>query len=122
MNKDLTTLTAGERLWLWRRQEGLTGHEAAAFLGVGRGLYWEAEAGRRPLPTGVRTPSPGRPSVEDLLALARRRAGWGLLGTARKAKITHPTLLAWERTGAQNLLIWWENRGFTFVRTFGYNP
>lgn len=112
MNKDLTTHTPGERLWLWRKQENVTGHEAAANLGVGRNAFWDAEKGRRALPAQV--PRIRALTLPLLLQLARKRAGWGLAGTARRLKVTHPTLLDWEREGLPELQAWWERRGFIF--------
>lgn len=111
-DKDLSRLGQGERLWVWRKQEGLTGHEAAARLGVGRGLFWEAEAGRRELP--VAYPSIGRPGLPLLLRLARKRSGIGLVELAYRLSTTHPTLLLREREGDHGLRAWWEGRGWTF--------
>lgn len=114
MSKDLTDLDQGGRLWLWRRHEGLTGHRAAAALGMGRNAYWEAEDGRRALEFPV--PSIGKPPLPLLLQLARKRSGLGLAGTASRLGITHPTLLKRERAGDGEIRSFWEKRGFTFVR------
>jgi len=111
INKDLTTWTPGERLWLWRRARGLTGRQAAARLGLGRNAFWAMEGGQRP---PVPKANGVAPNLPLLLQLARRRAGAGLRGTAARLGVTHPTLLAMERAGAPRLQEWWEKRGFVF--------
>ena len=113
---DLRTRTPGEKLWLTRRAAGKTSYEAAALAGVGRNVYREAERDERtpatPFKTGFRTIP--RPSLALLLALARRRSGLGLAGTASRTKTTPPTLLARDRAGDPLLVLFWKLRGFRF--------
>jgi hypothetical protein len=120
--KALYARAPGEELWLRRRLAGLTGPQAAKALGIGRTALWEAEArgkGARQL-LGLAKLLWGKPpGLPDLLALARRRQGWGLLGTAGRCKISHTTLLAAERRGDAWLAEFWSRRGFTFVRRQG---
>lgn len=110
--------TPGEELWVRRRANGLTGLETATFFGIGRTALWEAET----LGKGAEALAKPRfwarpPGLPELLALARRRQGWGLPGTARRCKVSHTTLLAAERRGDAWLVQFWEGRGFTFVRS-----
>lgn len=112
LDRDLTRRTPAEDLWLWRRKRGLTSTEAARALSVGRTFLWKAEHGFTEL---HRAPRPlSSPSLPLLLALARRRAGLGLRGTASAAGVSHQTLLRWEARGEEALRSWWERRGYRF--------
>src|ERR1700720_1199823 len=95
INKDLTDWTTAETLWLWRRGKILTQTQAAAALGVPAGRYQAAEAGRS---NGGAVDCP-EPSLGDLCALARRRRGLGLVGTARAARVSKITLISREMRG-----------------------
>lgn len=115
---DLGRLTAGERLWLARKAAGLTQVKAAKRAGVGENAYAGAE---KDLNAAVRGPVPGipavrRPTMAQMLALARRRSGLGLRGLAKAGSVTKVTVLAWERAGRPELVRFWEKRGFTFPR------
>lgn len=116
ITKDLSRRTPGEELWLARKAAGKTSCEAAALAGVGRNAYREAELDRNPGPapfkTGLRRVS--RPSLPALLALARRRSGFGLEGLVAHVRASRVTVLAWERAGEARLVSFWEGRGFRF--------
>ena len=115
--RDLCVRTSGEELWVLRRASGLTGLQAATFFGIGRTALWEAEAHGKGAEAMARPRFWARPpGLPQLLALARRRQGWGLAETARRCKISHMTLLKREKAGCPILKAFWENRGFTFVR------
>jgi hypothetical protein len=113
-SKDLRVRTPGEELWCRRRKASLTGPEAATRLGIGRTLLWLAEKDLASV-DGARGLA-GPPGLPQLLALARRRQGWGLLSTAQWVGVSHTTLLAWEKAGDRRLQKDWERKGFTFVR------
>lgn len=117
--RDLSARTPAEELWLWRRSKGLTQRQAAARLGVGRGRLSRAERDGVLEPPHAAWRPVSDPGTPALLALARRRSGLGLRGVADAAGISHRTLLAWERDGAEALVAWWERRGFTFARVPG---
>lgn len=112
VNYDLRTLTEGEKLWLWRHRLGLTQQLAADHYTVCKRYYVEAELGRRH--EKFLTARVGLLNVDEQMALARRRCGRGLLGTATLAGVCHVTLLARERAGDPRLLAFWEGRGFRF--------
>ena len=115
-DRDLTRRTHGEELWCRRRAAGLTSREAAEALGIGRTTLYleERKEGPRRLPLLARHWA--SPRLPELLALARRRSGWGMHGTAQRARVCHVTLLRMERSGSPDLRAFWEERGFTFVR------
>lgn len=115
---DLGARTAGERLWLARKAAGLTQVQAAKLAGVGENAYAGAEKG---LNASVRGPVPGipavrRPTLAQLLALARRRWGGGLAAVASEAGYCRVWFLAKERAGSRDLRMHWESLGFTFPR------
>ena len=114
-NRDLSTLTPGEKLWLARRRKGLSGAEAAARAGLGKNAWYDVEADRRPSP-GLRAAGfrAYRPTLPELLALARRRAGCGLDDFAAYLGTSRPTALAWERAGAAAVRNFWRAEGFRF--------
>lgn len=114
LNYNLTDLTSGERLWLTRRVRGWSQPEAARRFGVGRTALSLAENDREPLPIALRLTL--RVDVPALLALARRRYGYGLRGTAGIVGVSHRTLLAWERTADARLLQFWTYRKFVGFR------
>lgn len=111
MNKNLNQRTPGEELWLWRLRENLKQATAARKLNCGRTTYWKYETDR--LEWKWSKPW-SRPSVAALLSLARRRAGWGLYGTAARVGVSQVTLLEWEREAHPTLITWWLNRGWAF--------
>lgn len=96
-------LTPAERLWLWRRAQGLTQTRAAARLGVGRGTVSAAERG---LTAAPRVPVvAATPALR--LALHRRRSGLGLVGAAARLGVSGVTLLAMERRADPRLADFW---------------
>jgi len=116
--KDLRTRTPGERLWLARKGLGLSQVQAAALAGVGETAYGKAEKVLFGAPTPFKSPFPpiSKPSLPVLLALARRRSGLGLDGTAAALGVSKVTLLAWERDGGPGLKVFWERRGYVFPK------
>lgn len=117
MNYDLNVRTRGEELWLWRRSRGLTAATGAERVGVGRTTMWKMEADQMSAP--IQHPRWGlarvrRPPLCLLLALARRRAGLGLYRTAKRAGISHVSLLERERSGSPELVTFWKDWGFSF--------
>lgn len=116
ISNDLTVRTTGEELWLARKAAGLTSYEAAARAGVGRNAYRDAELDRNPgaggLKTGLR--KVGKPGLPALLALARRRAGYGLAEAAEWAQCSRVTFLRRERDGDPILKGYWAYLGFRF--------
>lgn len=108
MNKDLTSWSPAERLWLWQRAHGLTNAEAAASRKVSERQYWKQ--------VNELVEAEGVPKVKatdaQLCALARRRYGRGLAGTAKLAGCSHVTLLKREKKG--EMVVFWSRRGFTF--------
>lgn len=115
---DLGRRTPAERLWLARKAAGLTQVQAAQLAGVGENAYGDAEKGRS---AAVRGPVPGipgvrRPTLAQLLALARRRWGGGLAAVASEAGFCRVWYLAKERAGSRALKLHWEGLGFTFPR------
>lgn len=114
--KDLRKRTPGERLWLARKAAGLTQVEAAAREGVGETAYAQAEKDRFAGATPFKSPFPpvSKPALPALLALARRREGLGLDGTAAALGVSKVTLLAWEREGRLCVRSYWACKGFIF--------
>ena len=116
LDKCLKRYTDGERLWLWRRCAGHSQATAASILGVCRTTLWQAEAnGTGAVAAPPRRKWPCDPRLPELLALARRRAGWGAEGTAKRVGGSRITLALWEKQGDRRLREFWERRGFTFV-------
>ncbi len=115
-DKDLAILTPGELLRIARHRAGLTQRQAAARAGVGKTAWWEAEKGLAPAPTPreARLRAVRRPTLAELLDLARRRSGLGLNEAAGLAGTSRVTLLAMERAGDDGLRAFWEKRGFKF--------
>lgn len=117
--RELYVRTPAEELWCRRRKAGLTGPEAAEDMGIGRTALWSAEAGGQAAKHLARLAKliwREPPGLPELLALARRRQGWGLLGTSFKMGVSHTTLLKMEREGDKQLMILWESLGFSFTR------
>ena len=117
-NKDLTDWSIGEALWLLRQRLGLAQEDAARRIaGVCVDLYIHMEHDRRE-PSPKARVALGRPSgsapMTHLLRLARRRAGYGLRGTARRVKASHRTVLKWEEAADQRLVLFWVGRGYRF--------
>ncbi len=114
--RDLGKRTPGEELWCRRRWTGLTGLQAAEVLGVGRTALWLAEQDAGTAEAYLLRMRHAVIRLPQLLALARRRQGWGLLGTAKRVGVSHTTLLIREKAGDPGLMEFWVGEGFTFVR------
>lgn len=114
-DRDLTRLSRGEALWAWRTSLGLNQVQAGKRLGLGRHKVSALERGAawdRSLEPMLRNFTP---TLGTMLALARRRAGLGLVGTAAAFGVSAVTLLTWERRGNHCLVAYWRGRGFTFA-------
>jgi DNA-binding XRE family transcriptional regulator len=109
-NKKLRKWSPGERLWLWRRQLGITQETAAAMLGLTTKKYWEMELDLTRYVTKL--PSLYKMAPGDLCALARRRHGLGLRDTAKLFGISHTELLRRERHSDPRLIREWERHGY----------
>lgn len=112
LNRDLTKRTIGEELWIRRRWHGRTQAEAAKTYGVSERRYnlWETD---REAPTGWQVHKLV-PNHGDLCALARRRSGKDLRRLAKSMKVSHVTVLVWEKSGDGRLVELWKKRGYTF--------
>lgn len=114
MNKDLTVITAAERLWMCRQDKGLTQAWLADYLGVCLTYYQEAERGQRKVPGMWLT----RRVVRDWAPpanrwrLARRRSGLVMRQVTRMIGITKVWYLALERSGDQRVAAFWVTQGF----------
>lgn len=127
LNYDLTNLTTGEQLWLWRRrQESPTGrntgrgggwmsaNEAAAILGVQPDKYDLMERDVCDLPEDLLR-SWVVPSAGELCTIARRRSELTIAqACAELGGISKPTLHKWERTDHPELVDLWRRLGFVF--------
>jgi transcriptional regulator with XRE-family HTH domain len=130
---DLTALTAAERLFVWRhRQKTRSGRllgragsamsqaEAAAELGVSRGLYGKLENGLRSSLSAEEVESlatalePLNPTLGELCFLARRRSGELLTALEKEVGVSRPQFHELERAGAAVILRLWMFRGYRF--------
>ncbi|MDE2021160.1 MAG: hypothetical protein KGJ13_12560, partial [Patescibacteria group bacterium] len=125
---DLTCLTHGERLFLWRRAQrapvggtlgrdgaGLSRAEAAAAVGATLEDWDRCEIGavpnRRLLKLlGDQPP----PAVGELCRIARRRSGVPLAEIEATMGVARPTLHRMERVGYPRLIAYWQERGYRF--------
>lgn len=112
INRNLGKLSDGERLWFLRTKAGKSQRQAAMDYGTFEKRYWEMEVDQRPFPGEM--VSIIRLTPADKCALARRRAGLKLRGTARSFGVSHVTLLAWESSGDKRLIAHWRAQGFKF--------
>jgi DNA-binding XRE family transcriptional regulator len=99
MSKKQLVPTPVEKLRIYRRRLGLTQHQMAAKLEMGRGRYRTTEAGARELNKPCLTLAE---RVTDLLQhehlwLLRKRAGFSRAQLARKAKVSRWWLTQMER-------------------------
>jgi transcriptional regulator with XRE-family HTH domain len=106
---DLTLWTPGERLWLWRLDQGLSQRAAARRLKTSRTTLYQAEHDRAALPRQLR-----HPATRGWLLhrLARRRSGTSATALARALGVSRVTLNAWERADDPRLRAWWERQGY----------
>jgi hypothetical protein len=109
---DLTYLSPGERLFIWRRRNRFTQAEAAARYHIHRETWLRAEADATTLPNPPARALVLAPTLPEALRLARRRSGLGSREAATAASMSHPSLLAAERNGEEALVAFWHARGF----------
>lgn len=117
-NLNLKKLTAGESLWLWRTRQGWSQKAAARYLRLSRIPLVQMELDRRDLlpmsVLGTAMSGSTHISVGEMCRLARRRSGVDLRRVAKRAGVSHMTVLKWERTCNPRLRTYWRGRGFTF--------
>jgi len=112
--KNLRKRTDGERLWLYRRVNDLTQEEASALFAIPKTTYYRVEIGAAKWPLDFKVPGVNHYTLGDLCALARRRHGKGLHGTADLMGCTHVTLLARENKSDPDLVKAWRRLGYRF--------
>ena len=107
MPNQLGKLTAGERLLVARRREGLSQTQAARKHGVTRRVYGGWERDDRPGAPSVRV---GRLETHERCLLYRRRVGWTQERVARDLRCCRWWLNQMERGDApvDELLWYWE--------------
>ena len=130
---DLGTLTAAEKLFVWRhRRKSTSGRflgrngpamsqaEAAEHLGIGPGRYNNLENGLRTgLSAGdaerlIGALGPLAPTVGELCFLARRRSGHLLMTLERELGMSRPRFHELERAGDPAMVRFWAARGYRF--------
>jgi len=131
MKLDLTDLTPGEELWLWRRRQvspwgrtrsrigsGMSQEEAAARFGMTLQRYHDAEADRlaeRDIRTILAEIGVQREmTLAERTALARRRSRWPLKRTVDDLGMSRVTYLEREKAGHESIVQFWEGRGFDY--------
>lgn len=113
----LSSLTPGERLFIWRRRNGMTVVTAAEALGTTPHYYKQWENDRAPDAT-LAPPVALEPlSTGEACTIARRRAHWSIDQMKEKLKWSHVTQIRWEaepsRDKAKNPLYqWWQKKGW----------
>lgn len=122
MNKDMTQLTLGERLWIERHRLGETQAQAARRYGCARTTYLDAELDRRNrtmfwprtgTPHLLDAVLPRTATMAEALRLARRRR-WATMADAADAiGVSRATLLTWEKAGHMELVLYWERLGWS---------
>ena len=113
MNKDLSDLSAGERLRIWRWRRGWSQRRAADFFGVHRHTLLAAENDRSVLSApGAKRAYAAESTLATALRTARRRSGIDGRTVAKLAGVSHVTFLAAEAAGHGWLVEFWEARGF----------
>lgn len=134
MNKDLTTRTPSEELWLWRRRQmspsgrsrsrigsGMSQVEAAQVLNMAPQRYHDAEAARLPerdiraMLAELNNGEQQQPTTSELCALARRRAGWTLAQVQAQLGLSKVTFLERERAADPGIVEHWKLVGFQFA-------
>lgn len=122
---DLSHLTPGERLRLWRRRRvgergqlrGLSRAAAAERLGLDELALDRLERGRAA--PGALAQHPAIASISaatmgELCYIARLRSRTRLDDACREYGVTRPTYHEHERLSAATLMRFWEERGFRF--------
>lgn len=125
IDRDLSRLTPGEILYLWRKRKpsrsgrvfGRNGSsfsmaEAATELGVSPGEYSRGELDEAPL-AGITLPTI-EPTLPELCLIARRRSGLTLTDVERLLHVSRPILHRMEREGNSRVVQLWTARGFAF--------
>lgn len=110
-DKDLRTVTNGERLWIERRKLGRTQAERAERYGVCERIYSEVE---RDLRDDIKARRPTDCLIGVVCALARRRHGQPLLEVAARFGCSHVELLRRERDSDPRLVEAWRALGYVF--------
>lgn len=130
---DLRSLTAPERLVLWRyRQRATNGrlfgrsgssmsqNEAAAALNIPPKVYGRLEQGLATALTAnditamLAALGPLDPMMGELCFIARRRSGLTLPLLAEQLSISRPWVLSLEREADDRIIKYWEGAGYVF--------
>lgn len=133
MKNDLGDLTAGEKLWLWRRRQraasgsiqgrggGIASQrETAERLGLAPGSYLKLEGdGRARLSLGEALDVAAvvgdlEPTVAELCALARRRSRVTLARLQAELGLGRDGVLRAERAADAAVVELWRRRGYAF--------
>jgi hypothetical protein len=126
---DLTQVTRGERLFLWRMSQAssnptlgsaqMSQTEAADTLGLRIKVYQAAERDIGEPPRAVvafLARAWPQITTAQRCRLARHRSGLTLDAVAFAAgPMSRPTYLRYEGLGDPRLVAWWETRGFRFA-------
>lgn len=118
LNKDLSTASPGERLWLVRQNAGMTQREAADRHGCCLSIYQRYEQDKRE-PEYLVVPPPLH--IGLLCALARRRSGLTLNQVAEALGVSKVTVLTMERAGDSRLVNFWRRKKFLFPKKQFYS-
>ena len=107
-------LTKGERFWLARRRSDENTDQCSRRLKVSEDKISAWENGRdvENCPSVVLH---ARLSIGEALAFARRRKGWKIKETARRMRVSHVTLIKWEkdRNSTQDQAVaFWDRKGW----------
>lgn len=135
--RDLTRLTKGEEVWLWRiRQPSpndahrgvryMSQIDAAKKLGIGIGPYRNLEASRRFKFTMIADMGSVRdvlrlvgeipsPTIAEMCVLARRRSGLKLADMADRLGTTHVSIIQWEKDADSKIVRFWMDEGYNFT-------
>lgn len=116
INRNLTNLTPGERMWLARVfDQGVSQDVMAVRAKISHNRYVDAELGRcEPIPLFKGMFDGQIPPLQQRLRLARRRSGRQLWSLAAAVGVSHVTLLKMERRADSRLVAFWKTQGFRF--------
>lgn len=107
-------LTDRERVYLWRRRNGLRQEDLAKRSGIHPDTLGERERGASGRIGGVPLAVKKRlkPKPWELAVIMRRRKGWSQPELAKRLGVTKPTIIAWEkgRWGWTRLADYWAIR------------
>ena len=132
-DSDLTIITPGERLFLWRHRQNsrlrgwsrwsrkyrngsvLSVRNAAYELRVGERKYIEMEKDRAPI-DGLEWLRIGNITLGERCLLARRRSGALLTEICHNIGVSRPKFHELEKIGDPRVISYWRSYGFRFPR------